>query len=70
MVLGRSNIVGKPIAMMLVQKHTDANAVITIAHTGTKNISAFSRQADILIVAIGRPEVQRTFRRSVDRQTF
>ena len=58
-VLGRSNIVGKPIAMMLVQKHTDANAVITIAHTGTKNISAFSRQADILIVAIGRPEVVR-----------
>ncbi len=58
-VLGRSNIVGKPIAMMLVQKHTDANAVITIAHTGAKNISAFSRQADILIVAIGRPEVVR-----------
>lgn len=58
-VLGRSNIVGKPIAMMLVQKHPDANAVVTIAHTGAKDISALSRRADILIVAIGRPEVVR-----------
>ena len=54
-IAGRSNIVGKPIANMLVQKKEWANAVVTIVHTGTKDISYYTRQADILIAAIGRP---------------
>ncbi len=56
-VVGRSNIVGKPVANMLLQKHAGANAVVTIAHTGTKDISTFTKQADILIAAIGKPEI-------------
>jgi len=58
-VLGRSNIVGKPLAMMLVQKREGANAIVTVVHTATRDISHFSRQADILIAAMGRPEVVR-----------
>ncbi|MFA6470153.1 MAG: bifunctional methylenetetrahydrofolate dehydrogenase/methenyltetrahydrofolate cyclohydrolase FolD [Bacteroidota bacterium] len=54
-VVGRSNIVGKPIANMLVQKKEWANAVVTIAHTAAKDISYYTKQADILIAAIGRP---------------
>lgn len=54
-VVGRSNIVGKPIANMLLQKKENANATVTICHTGTKDMAAFTRQADILIVAAGRP---------------
>lgn len=54
-VVGRSNIVGKPVAMILVQKKKGANATVTICHTGTKDIGAITRQADILIVAAGRP---------------
>lgn len=54
-VVGRSNIVGKPIANMLLQKKPNANATVTICHTGTKDMAAFTRQADILIVAAGRP---------------
>ena len=54
-VVGRSNIVGKPVAMILVQKKKGANATVTICHTGTKDMGAFTRQADILIVAAGRP---------------
>jgi len=54
-VVGRSNIVGKPIAMMLVQKAKGANATITVCHTGTKDLSFHTRRADILIVAAGRP---------------
>ena len=53
-VVGRSNIVGKPIANMLVQKKEWANAIVTIAHTGAKNISYFTKQADILIAAVGK----------------
>ncbi|MCL1857443.1 MAG: bifunctional methylenetetrahydrofolate dehydrogenase/methenyltetrahydrofolate cyclohydrolase FolD [Kiritimatiellaeota bacterium] len=53
-VVGRSNIVGKPIANMLVQK--PANATVTVCHTGTPDLSVFTRQADILIVAAGRPD--------------
>lgn len=56
-VVGRSNIVGKPVANMLLQKQAGANAVVTIAHTGTKNISYYTKQADILIAAIGKPEI-------------
>lgn len=54
-VVGRSNIVGKPVANMLLQKKENANATVTICHTGTKDMGEFTRQADILIVAAGRP---------------
>jgi methylenetetrahydrofolate dehydrogenase (NADP+)/methenyltetrahydrofolate cyclohydrolase len=54
-IVGRSNIVGKPLALLLVQKKSGANATITICHTGTKNMSDFTKQADILVVAAGRP---------------
>ncbi|MDI6856223.1 MAG: bifunctional methylenetetrahydrofolate dehydrogenase/methenyltetrahydrofolate cyclohydrolase FolD [Candidatus Thermoplasmatota archaeon] len=56
-VVGRSNIVGKPIANILLQKKDNANATVTICHTGTKNMSEFTKQADILIVAAGKAEV-------------
>lgn len=55
-VVGRSNIVGKPVMNILLQKEAGANAVVTIVHTGAKDISAHTRTADILIVAMGRPE--------------
>jgi methylenetetrahydrofolate dehydrogenase (NADP+)/methenyltetrahydrofolate cyclohydrolase len=54
-VVGRSNIVGKPVANMLLQKREHANATVTICHTGTRDMASFTRQADILIVAAGRP---------------
>ena len=54
-VAGRSNIVGKPIAALLMQKKTGANAIVTVVHTGAKDISIYTRQADILIAAIGKP---------------
>lgn len=55
-VVGRSNIVGKPVAMILVQKQKGANATVTIVHTRTKNIEEHCRRADILIVAAGVPK--------------
>jgi methylenetetrahydrofolate dehydrogenase (NADP+)/methenyltetrahydrofolate cyclohydrolase len=55
-VVGRSNIVGKPIANILLQKKEGANATVTVCHTRTRNISAHTRQADIIIVAAGRPK--------------
>jgi len=55
-VVGRSNIVGKPVANLLYQKTPDANAVVTICHTGARDLAAFTRQADVLIVAMGVPE--------------
>lgn len=55
-VVGRSNIVGKPIAMMLVQKAKGANATVTMCHTATKDLAAHTRRADILVVAAGRPK--------------
>ena len=55
-VLGRSNIVGKPIANILLQKQKGANATVTICHTGTKNIPFHTHRADILIVAAGKPK--------------
>jgi methylenetetrahydrofolate dehydrogenase (NADP+)/methenyltetrahydrofolate cyclohydrolase len=54
-VVGRSNIVGKPLANMLLQKKPNANATVTLCHTGTKDIGYFTRQADIVVVAAGRP---------------
>lgn len=56
-VLGRSNIVGKPIANMLVQKAPGANAVVTIAHSAAPDIAMYTKQADVLIVAVGRPRM-------------
>lgn len=55
-VVGRSNIVGKPIANMLIQKRKGGNATVTICHTGTRDLSSHTRRADILIVAAGRPK--------------
>ena len=52
-VLGRSNIVGKPIANILLQKADGANATVTICHTRTKDLAAHTKRADILIVAAG-----------------
>lgn len=52
-VVGRSNIVGKPISILLSRK--DVNCTVTMCHTGTKNIEEITRQADILVVASGRP---------------
>ena len=54
-VCGRSNIVGKPIAGILMQKNPRANATVTICHTATPNLADFTRRADILIVAMGSP---------------
>ncbi|MGQ9696103.1 MAG: bifunctional 5,10-methylenetetrahydrofolate dehydrogenase/5,10-methenyltetrahydrofolate cyclohydrolase [Thermodesulfobacteriota bacterium] len=55
-VLGRSNIVGKPIANILLQKQKGANATVTVCHTGTRDIAFHTRRADILIVAAGKPK--------------
>jgi len=55
-VVGRSNIVGKPIANILLQKRPGANATVTVCHTGTRDISFHTKRADILIVAAGRPK--------------
>jgi methylenetetrahydrofolate dehydrogenase (NADP+) / methenyltetrahydrofolate cyclohydrolase len=55
-VLGRGNIVGKPMAAMLCQKAKHANATVTICHSGTRNINAHCRRADILIAAMGVAE--------------
>ena len=52
-IVGRSNIVGKPLAIMLMQKAQGANATVTVCHTRTKNMAAHTKQADILIVAAG-----------------
>ena len=56
-VVGRSNIVGKPVANILLQKMKDANATVTVCHSRTKDLGQITRQADILIAAIGRPEM-------------
>lgn len=58
-IVGRSNIVGKPLANLLMQKHPHANAVVTVAHSAAGDISRFTRQADILVAAIGQPELIR-----------
>lgn len=56
-VVGRSNIVGKPIANLLLQKNKFANSVVTICHSAAKDLSVFTQQADILIAAIGKAEM-------------
>ncbi len=55
-IVGRSNIVGKPIAAILVQKAQWANATVTVCHSRTADLPSITRQADILIAAIGKPE--------------
>ena len=54
-VCGRSDIVGKPMALLLMQRADGANATVTVCHTRTKNLAEITRQADILVAAIGRP---------------
>lgn len=56
-VLGRSNIVGKPVANLLYQKKEGANSIVTICHTAIKDFSYFTKQADILICAMGKPQI-------------
>ncbi len=55
-VVGRSNIVGKPVANILLQKQAGANAVVTVAHTGAADLRRYTKEADILIAAMGKPE--------------
>ncbi|MDX2191081.1 MAG: bifunctional methylenetetrahydrofolate dehydrogenase/methenyltetrahydrofolate cyclohydrolase FolD [Bacteroidota bacterium] len=55
-VLGRSNIVGTPMAVLMSRNTNPGNATVTICHSKTKNLESITKQADILIVAIGRPE--------------
>ena len=54
-IVGRSNIVGKPLAALLMQKGPGANATVTVCHTGTKDLAEHTKKADILVAAIGRP---------------
>jgi methylenetetrahydrofolate dehydrogenase (NADP+) / methenyltetrahydrofolate cyclohydrolase len=56
-VLGRSRIVGRPLAFLLLQKAPGGEATVTICHTATRDVAAFAREADILFVAMGRPEL-------------
>jgi methylenetetrahydrofolate dehydrogenase (NADP+) / methenyltetrahydrofolate cyclohydrolase len=55
-VIGRSNLVGKPILNMLLQKAPGANATVTLCHTKTKNLSFYTKNADIIIAAAGKPK--------------
>jgi methylenetetrahydrofolate dehydrogenase (NADP+)/methenyltetrahydrofolate cyclohydrolase len=54
-VCGRSNLVGKPLAVLLMQKRSGANATVTVCHTGTPDLAEHTRRADILVAAMGRP---------------
>src|SRR6185312_14916852 len=55
-VLGRSQIVGKPMALLLLQKGAGGDATVTICHTATADVPSIAREADILVAAVGRPE--------------
>ena len=55
-ICGRSNIVGKPLAMLLMQKQAGANSTVTVCHTGTREMEEHTRRADILVAAMGRPK--------------
>lgn len=54
-IVGRSNIVGKPLANLFIRKGSGANATVTVCHTGTKDLADHCRRADIIVVAVGRP---------------
>jgi len=56
-ICGRSNIVGKPVMAILIQKQKGANATVTMVHTGTKDMPKYTKQADIIIAAMGKPQV-------------
>ncbi|HEX7363976.1 MAG TPA: tetrahydrofolate dehydrogenase/cyclohydrolase catalytic domain-containing protein [Dehalococcoidia bacterium] len=56
-ICGRSNLVGKPLAAILMQKKKGANATVTVCHTGTKDMGYYARQADIVVAAMGAPKV-------------
>jgi methylenetetrahydrofolate dehydrogenase (NADP+)/methenyltetrahydrofolate cyclohydrolase len=55
-IVGRSDIVGKPLACMLMQRNEGANATVTVCHSHTQNLAAVTRLADVLVVAIGKPK--------------
>jgi len=55
-VMGRSNIVGKPIAALMLQKSKEANATVTICHSGTPNLTDYTKNADIIVASMGSPE--------------
>jgi methylenetetrahydrofolate dehydrogenase (NADP+)/methenyltetrahydrofolate cyclohydrolase len=55
-VLGRSLLVGKPVALLALQKHAGANATVTVCHSRTRDLPSITRQADVLVAAIGRAE--------------
>lgn len=54
-VLGRSNIVGKPVATLMMQKHNPGDATVTVCHSATKDLKEICREADIIIAALGKP---------------
>lgn len=56
-VCGRSDIVGKPLAILLMQRQDGANATVTVCHTRTKDLASVTRQADILVAAVGQPKM-------------
>lgn len=56
-VVGRSNIVGKPVANLLYQKYNDTNGIVTIVHSHAEDISKYTKDADILITAVGKPDL-------------
>jgi methylenetetrahydrofolate dehydrogenase (NADP+) / methenyltetrahydrofolate cyclohydrolase len=56
-ILGRSNLVGKPLANIMLQKEKGANAIVTVCHTAAKDLASYTRQADILVAAIGKPKM-------------
>ena len=59
LVLGRSQIVGKPMALLLMQKGAGGDATVTVGHTATRDVASLCREADILVAAVGRPEYVR-----------
>ena len=56
-IIGRSNVVGKPLMALLVQNHPDANATVTLCHSKTPNLSFFTRKAEVLICATGKAKM-------------
>ena len=54
-IVGRSNIVGKPLALLLLRKARGGNATVTVAHSRTADVGAATREADIVVAAVGRP---------------
>ena len=56
-ILGRSNIVGKPMFALLSQKFKNGNATVTLCHTGTPDMTIYTKNADVIIVAVGQPKL-------------